>query len=415
MASYSFIDSVHIEDWKKFLSNNDEVEDSLNRCCSNVADMIANINSINAKTTSINSALSTLKTVSVPSIDDGSKLLSLINDFSNYFKQKSIKIVSGINYAELAIDAYNNETEVDEEAKDLFQKILQETADSNIYWIVNESLKTTAFSGIGFLMAYGTDAYNEGGNYVVGDGATKLFELGNKKIFNISDPKIWVNTAVGASVVALFTGLQYYYNDKGIMTDKDKLRLGLEAGSAALSYAEWTLIAGTVGGIPGVVAAAALAFPTTYVLGKAKDYIVGDNIIDEFDGYEVPRNGNGKNGTWDALLDMYSGKQREYYVGQDAYSEKDYKDKLYNDWDDLVFKDSGQHLSEIYSLYGKDNEFEELIDKVISIKDPKEACRYFDNYIINEASYDTKEKYIFLCNYYDFDIEEALKYREKNN
>ncbi|MBR2827868.1 MAG: hypothetical protein IKE70_01375 [Bacilli bacterium] len=413
MASYSFIDSIHIEDWKKFLSNNDEVEDSLNRCCSNVADMIANINSINAKTSSINSALSTLKTVSVPNIDDGLKLLSLINEFNNYFKQKSIKIISGINYAELAIDAYNNETEVDEGAKDLFQKILQETADSNIYWIVNESLKTTAFSGIGFIMAYGTDAYNEGGNYVVGDGATKLFELGNKKYFNFSDPKIWVNTAVGASVVALYTGWQYYQNDKGIMTDEDKLRLGIEAGNAALSYAEWTFIAGTIGGIPGVVAAAALSFPTTYILGRAKDYIVGDNIIDEFDGYEVPKNGNGKDGTWDALLDMYKGNQKDYYVGQDAYSEKDYKTKLYNDWEDLVFKDSGQHLSKIFDSYGNNNELNELLDKVTSIKDPDEASLYFNNYIINEASYDTKEIYTFLCNYYDFDIEEALKYRKK--
>ena len=44
-----------------------------------------------------------------------------------------------------------------------------------------------------------------------------------------------------------------------------------------------------------------------------------------------------------------------------------------------------------------------------SLKD----LRSFNNYMLNEASYNTKEIYTFLCNYYDFDIEEALKYRKK--
>ena len=413
------LDDIHIENWQTFLDNNVEIQEDLNLCCSNVADMIANITSINAMAPGINDALSTLKTVSAPSIDEGSSLLSLVNEFGDYFKDRSLKIVSGVSYAELVIDAYNNGKDVDSDATNAFEKILQGTADTNVYWVLNEALKTTAYGAIGFLLAYGTDAHNEGGNYVVGDGVNKLFNTGLDKVFHVSDPAVWVNAAVGAVVVAGYTAWQDYNNDKGEMTQKDWERLALNAGSAALSYAEWTLIAGSIGGVPGVIVAGLLAIPTAYIFGGIKDLIVGDNIIDTFERngetFEVPRNGNGKNGTWDALVDLYDDSMEEYRIGDRRYSEHDFKDKLYNDWGTVFSQDAGIDWEDDYAYSEGTREMNEIMDKAMaSCTDPDDISYAFWEEYENGDYPNVNDTLSVLNINYGFDVDEWIQYRHAN-
>ena len=81
MSSYTLLDNINIKDWQTFLDNNEEIERALDRCCSNVADMIANSNSLSTVVPTINSELGKLKKVSVSSIPEPTDLFNETNAF----------------------------------------------------------------------------------------------------------------------------------------------------------------------------------------------------------------------------------------------------------------------------------------------------------------------------------------------
>ena len=349
---------IDIDDWRSFVDNNEEIEEALNVCCSNVADMIANATAVASSILAVNSAFLELESVSVETIPEADDLVTKVNEINDYIKDKALIIVAGINYAELAVKAFNSGIAIDDETSQLLSKILQRVADSNVYWLVSKLLSKTPFKGIGFCLAYGTDAIQEGGTFVVGDAAVELFQAGMQNFFKIDTPPLWANAAVGSVVVALFTAGCDYFGDKGEMTQLDWERLGLDAAFAGLSYAEWVAIAGSIGGPAGVVVAGLVAIPTSMLFNAIKDAVTGDNIIHTFeiDGvtYEVPANGNGEDGTFDVLVERYGSVNKDYYMGDRLCSASEYKETLYKDLPDFIYKNTGERVGDFGEYYSAD-------------------------------------------------------------
>lgn len=363
------INTIDIENWQRFLDNNEEIESALNTCCSNIADMIANCTSVDSMVPGVNAALGSLKKVSAPTLNAATDLVNKINEMNDYMKQKAIIILAGISYAELAVEAFNKGETVDSEAVALFKQIIQGVADSNIYWMLYEGLKSTRFGGLAFCLVYGTDLVQEGGNFVVGDSALALFQKGMSKFYKIDKLPVWVNATVGAAVVAGFTAAVDYFSDKGEMTQLDWERLGLDSLFAGLSYGEWVLLASSLGGgLPGVIVAGLVAIPTSMLFDAITDAIIGDNIIHTFERngktYEVPANGNGEDGTFDVIIDKYCSGMGEYYIGGKLCSEREYKERMYYDLEQFLFDDTGEKYGEISSTFFAGEVLQKALDEL---------------------------------------------------
>ena len=415
------INTISMESWQKFVDNNYTIEEALNRCCSNIADMIANVNSINVTVQNINEEFSKLRKVHVGEAPDASEMLNQINQINEFMKEKSLIIISGINYAELAAEAFNSGTPVDQEATDLFTSLLKGASHINLFWLTNEVLKrNTGFSALGFCLAYGTDAQYEGGNFVVGDGAVSLFKLGMEKAFRIDKLPVWVNTTVGAAVVAGYVGVKDYIDNKGEKTNLDYRRWGLDALFSGLSFAEWSVVSGGVSsyvatsvtfggwaGPAGVVAAGLITIPTAKLFDGVKDLATGDVIIHTYEDengvtHEIPANGLGENGYFDEMVDILNDDLRTYTIGGQTVSESTYKDLLYGNWNELVKMDTGYTIDQ---LYGSSFNFDNVMEKVANIEDPGEAYEYYLDHTMGSdyTSY-------FLSMNYGFDAIEYIEH-----
>lgn len=418
MSSYE-IEGMNVESWQTFLDNNQEIESALDRCCSNVADLIANANAVTTVVATVNEAFGNLKKVTISQVNDGQDFLNRVNELSNYFQESSVKIIATLKYAELTIKSIDSGEPIDEKAENAFWKLIHGGANWNVTWFIYEALKSSAllssFSGLGFVLAYGADMKYDGSTFVIGDGVTALFGDSISQAATAKIPVYWINAGVGAVVVAGVSAVHDVVTDKGDWTTLDTKRLIGNATQVGLTYAEWTTIVGSVtaatGGtaLPGVILAGIVAVPTTWLLSEAKGYFTGDRIIDEFtkDGveYEVPYNGSGENGTYDAILSNYKDVYKEYTIGGVKYTENQYKDMLYNDWEKLFKLDQGRDINEEYSYCcGESSELREVMQEVAAIEDPDDAELYFYEWKETSASYGAKELIYELSIQYGFDI-----------
>ena len=196
----------------------------------------------------------------------------------------------------------------------------------------------------------------------------------------------------------------------------------MKVASAGLSYLEWAIIAGSIGGPAGVVVASLIGIPTSMLLNALTDHISGDYVVDEFqrpDGlsedeyitYVVEHNGHGKNGTFSAYVEMLTMDHNgEYYIGDEdqCYTEETFKRKLYDDWYGLVEEDSYVMRFE----EGPSEHFSKILDSFASAPTYEEGLQEFwtqvnDSAWTENSCYDI---YSMLTTGYDFDLEEYYNY-----
>lgn len=411
----SAVENLKIADWKQFLSNNDEIELSIEKCSEYVSNMYSNCSNTKTIAGQVEDALSGLKTVTVTkksllSSDYLTTMNSWCDKLVEYMTDKGLKVVSSLSYAELVIDAYNNGTSVDKDVKNSYLSILkgigQNISDSNVLWVLKEFV-SEKFPATSFLFGltastYISDAVFEGGDFVVGDAAAALFEKYVPAVGAASSTaKVWINTATGAAAVAVFEtikgALDLTVNDEGELTGKDWQRVTLNAGAAVLTYAEWTAIAGLIGGPAGVAVAAVASIFTSLASSAIIDEITGDKIIYEYElngkTYKVPRNGSGKDGTYDVVFE-----REKKAVGTQ------YKKELYYDWYEFSKLDNGGD-----SVFPESEKewFNDALDKVRSAKSANEAEQIFEG--LCDEDYDINQVYTDLCVFYGFDIKEWWK------
>jgi len=175
------------------------------------------------------------------------------------------------------------------------------------------------------------------------------------------------------------------------------------------------------------------------------DHITGDNTIDKFTVYQrkdgtyyyadkpenpdedrkikiaVPRNGSGKDGTYDVLIDNY-GTNKHYEIKGEPCTEQYYKRKLYNNWEDVcenVYKSTTKQEREQFNQY---------LDKIKNAKTKEERKKLVESFEdkvrnsghrrVNHLGITEREKDDPIVDIYKrlnqkgFDIEEYINYIE---
>ncbi len=377
---------IAIDDWESFLQSHEEVENVLNACAEHIANMVANINTVKSMAEGVNNSLSGLiHTSSIPRIDSGLRLEIITNKFVDYFTSRSFKIITCMTYMENVLKAYNEGREIDPEEKSTFEKIINGAMDAGFFWILSEALANCPnLKALSFLGAYTRDACHDGANFVFGDlaknGSEQVMKWFNTDIHPLekANPWGWINTTIGSVVVVGWAYFREKMNDKGEITELDKKRWGWTAAFAGLSYAEWVTISGAIGnaiagplgGAVGAAVASLVAIPTSILFNKIVDRIVGDDIIDTFDfngvPIEVPRNGNGKNGTFDVITENYNDLAE--------------RSNMYYDIDQYLINKLGDDLDDYYR-WGFDKStierFKEIITKAVEFDNYDDAYWYY--------------------------------------
>ena len=352
---------IYAKSLKDLAENNDEIMNMLEKSASELNDVLTNSQYISNQIKPVLQQLNSLNKNKVTTIidDDYSDELANTNKLVEVYQNEVVKIIAGLAFATASITDFAMS---DEEKTNFMNSLLQGATDYNLFWLaqgfVNSFERLSAFKGLAFLLAYGTDQKYEDGDYVVGDLTRKIAD----KLEIKNDPEAimpWINTTTGTVLVAVYEGLKYAVEDKGDWKDEDWIRLSKEIISGASSYATWQALYD--GGALMILNAAGLsvaAAPEIVVVGIAAvgsmavskavdtlgDYITGDNVIDKFTVYKrengthyyadkpenqndqkieiaVPRNGSGKDGTYDVLIDNYN-TNRHYEVKGEPCTEE---------------------------------------------------------------------------------------------
>ncbi len=336
---------LEIEDFKKFVANHKEIERMLDRSAYDLSDIVVDASLYSEKQDDINDKLGSLKKVTVSSKLSGGKDLSdkLSNLVDNY-NASAANLIFVLEVSEKKIMAYNNGEDVDESVMNMFNQVMKGAADTNVFWIVNElTSRNEALASLGFLMAYGTDSNYEDANFVVGDTTKAVAEGLWPVLLEESKKRPFKHAAVGAGAVMILTGAQDVALDEGEMAVLDYARTGFDVVGAGANYANWVLVSSAVGGVPGILLASASTMAVAPMIDQFRDKAVGDNIIHTFtydeDGkeYEVPKNGNGKDGTHDVLFERYAEANNDSHtLNKQTYTDYNYKSLLYRDWEELL-------------------------------------------------------------------------------
>lgn len=397
---------ITINDLKEFYTDNDMIMETLEKSATEVTEVLTNSMLIKASIEQMIDIETSLINVRywngpVDIFTEASNLNKQADDLATSYAQDAQKIAAWLVFAERRINGYIS----DEEANDVFNQFMQGLADNNAFWIVQAALQGTAFQSLSNILAYGTDISHEGGTFAIGDATQKFLEhLGFEK--NPETQFSLHNTTIGTIIVFGFTVGHEYFTDKGVHTEKDIQRIILDAGEAGANYAAWTSVVALAGGT-ATVPVVLLAAGTTMVLSKVMDGVVGtitgDKIVDEYDSFilekdgtnvdgtpkykykyeyrredgttyfaekpenandekvtiAIPKNGTGKDGTYDVLIEKYENNSNlktnsmnqidnngkltseekiikpQYSLNGEKCTEQYYKKKLYDNWEEV--------------------------------------------------------------------------------
>ena len=408
------LETINVESWQKLVENHEEIINALDNCCSNVADMIANSTSLKTMTEMMNDQFLTLETVSVSSLYAPDKLVASCKKIHDCLKDKSLVVITSCQYAEQAV----KNIAVSSDVTKFFQDVLNGLDDYSFYWIVYEFSKHHGFKALGFVMAYGNDVGEDGGNFVVGDAVKGLFD-GIPKIFDVPKYESWVSTAMGTAAVVLFTFakdiFQNYTDDKKIDADEAKRIIG-DVFESGVGFFEWTAIMGAFEAagvaLPGVAVAALASMYTSTYFDIIIDAVTGDYIVHSFEynniTYEVPANGTG-GFTFADMIKSYKKNKDTYHIGDREVSEHEYKEKMYSDTKEFLKEDTGVEVGDSFDII---LEALDVLAEADSYDKGLEAFYTFMDEHLGEINY-SQFQIGNLVDWYGFDMEEYYYYRNK--
>ncbi len=363
------VKNIDIDNWELIAENNETTYTLLDRCCSDVSDLMANVDYIKAVAPTINDELAKLKTTDTFKVWEGIGLKNKFTKLSERMADKAGMIVTITKFAERMINNYNSVTS-DEFA--LLDDMISNTnsglalaEDLAVYWVIKaatDELGDKGFGALSFIGAYGADArynaadfqfrYGQSGHVDISSSAAgkSLFKMlgratrdfESQRIFT---PRLWCNVAIGTGAVALFSLVKNSLQHEGEWSSLDTKELWTNVAVDSATYVSWAIafkaatVAGATGLWPGVIAAV-VAIPTSMLFKAIGNRITGNYKIDTFtrDGkeYIIYENGFGHNGEYDDLLRTYSETLPTHYINGEAYSETTYKNMMYEDWYSVV-------------------------------------------------------------------------------
>lgn len=335
-------DQITVSSMELFDSENKAMQTQAEKAIEYATALYYGIKTVNEQLHDIADNLTKLKKVkvnqdrkiTVGSVNTGRNSTYLFKNMPNTLTENII----GFEYAELLFKKYDGgyNLTADEEAElDAFSSFFQNFNDYNGFWVTESIAEIIAskFPALGAMvlvtksMAYATDV-GEGGDFIVGDGckylAQKLYEKAGSKLTELI-PSETFNAALGnfikygsgTAAVAIFEVLLgnaiRKATDSGDWTYLDQERSNLDATGAIINYAMWNgttdiLVACGASTGPAGIAAAGISLYYSMVFDCLKDCITGDEIVEYCkignNFCPIPANGNGKNGTYDVILEQ---------------------------------------------------------------------------------------------------------------
>ena len=120
------------------------------------------------------------------------------------------------------------------------------------------------------------------------------------------------------------------------------------------------------------------------VFGEFQDAVVGDIIVVTFEyngvKYTMPRNGSGKEYTYDVMLENYRKYANEWKIGYKSVTEDQYYDSMYEDWSRFVERDTDKPISDFATDEARENLNSVLEDlkNAYTYDDEEDFMKYYD-------------------------------------
>ena len=342
----------------EFLRYIDDANDAFNRSSADVNDICSNITSIvnNAFTgeSSVSAKFGQLQRIQMSGFPDimSSRYCEQIALFSEAYK--GVKVMTTLNYYKDQIDIYNK-TGMCESFTDYWDKLSEEDKiellsqyeielgntnyDATKFIILNDFATAFNISDSQMLKIAVSHGIDSGLSALVRKSVIKISE---SAVQSGNYPLYWFCQGAGTFLACGLKALDDYFSDEGVFTNDDWLRLGLDTFNTGLTFAEWSLVYGSLcaSSVPGAgLIAGGIVMVSGMVLGSIKDLIVGDNTIDTVtvfgQEYKIPANGTGKNGTWDVMYERCKSKLYNGYIDGVPYSGSNYI-KRFDNWEELL-------------------------------------------------------------------------------
>lgn len=383
---------------------------TLNQCVTDYIEYIASCATAAEMIAQANINISGVTHVSCRTVDEDSSILTNVHTIADKIETKaqelSIYLASVKEYKHL-MDTGGDPSAI-EALVGMLQsnKIISFMADNNLIWVIDEALimtKVAGLSALGTLLSYGTDASNEGGSFVV-DGVVQ-------NVFNKS--MLW-----GAGAAAVFIAFKDIYFDEGNFTVLDAQRTVLDSLEGAVLVGEWSIITnavsagmlfgelGCLGGPIGAVVAGIAGVITSIALDTVFSWITGDNVVytaTTEDGREIPiyANGNGRNGTYDVLLEKSDIYGREY-------SNTNYKQMIYENPE--IEADAWNSQRHWYQASKTTDGVQQLYDMLANCNSADEAKVVYENIMYGYQGDPVLSNTCVSLNGAGFDPEEYYNY-----
>ncbi len=354
---------------------NEDIKVRLNALCSDFNDILSNVSTLEYDAT-------LLAGIEEASSIDVSSLKTQVDSISKYLSSGVLYLFGVMPKFEEVVKKINLGEPYD---KGMFESTIEWTdfADWGMDTLDEIFKDNKTWGAIGFLLNYAINdpAEQTVDNIFSDDNSERAADMiwgiikGHIKksgLANSATP-LWINAPVGGIVASFGVALIDLINDEGAWTGLDTDRLLWDMASAFGNTVTSTLVAagvsalctkigGTIGSAAGPIGAF-IGAVAGWGVGLLIDWLgaeaVGDTQLDKYivvwheDGtsevytwterleevykngtdtyrvYEVPKNGNGKNGTFDVMVERFSGYKKYQTPDGQSYTEKNYKDMMY--------------------------------------------------------------------------------------
>ena len=401
----SNLEVINVDDWDTFIMDNEDIITKLNNMSSDTADILANAYTTYNTVKTVQSELAKLITVkgNIDFRTQEDTLKDKADAMVEKLGQKSIKVIAGIKYSEAVLQSYNQGEELEEVA--IWKEVYDWGADSGAIGTVFKSLAAYGplkdKDALGFIIIATGDLLQKGYTNTNEKGVDNLVKLVTK-LKTYKDPAyeataaVWQNAHIGTAVAFIVETAVDIAADKGIFDTTDVTRLGVDVFGRAITTLTDTVVTdavtqvlttsgvGALAGPAGVVAGFAISYPMSIVFGEFQDAVVGDIIVDTFEyngvKYTMPRNGSGKEYTYDVMLENYRKYANEWKIGYKSVTEDQYYDSMYEDWSRFVERDTDKPISDFATDEARENLNSVLEDlkNAYTYDDEEDFMKYYE-------------------------------------
>ncbi len=352
--------TLTIENWDEFIEHNDNALALLNGCGSSIADINANVScaltmyGTDYLTTlsgfSMTVGTNTYKLDELPSLQP---LMAPLEQLNDWFSKHSTKTIFTLATIEACVNQYKGMdglNELIEDEIDIKLEIIDNLKTIGVFTALSQLLsEVPSLSALSYIIKYGPKVEVDGIPKTISREVASLFGDAMEKLIiarmnlpTTSKVGVWVNATTGALIVMGYDLIKGLIEDEGDMLPRDWLRLSVDTAESGLLYIGTIVLtdvfteallaagAGSAAGPLAALGAGVVILVTKTVIDPLIDYGFGDYVVDEIpdevdmfgNPYVIFRNGTGKKGTYDVILEYIVKDQNNSENGAISFNDK---------------------------------------------------------------------------------------------